>query len=610
MRKGLLVVLGFVCNVISAQIVESTFPISSRTFEGTGAIESNDTIVPPFVDDFSYDRESPTPSLWTDSYVWVNNNMPLYQNSVGVATFDGCNEYGVYYDLNANNTNQIADQLTSKYLNLQGLSNVWLSFQYQRAGMGEVPTLNDSLVVQFYSPSDSSWTQVWGEKGNGNSDAFRTAMIPVVGAQYLQKGFRFKIASYGARSGAFDIWNIDYVQLDKDRNAGDSIVTEPAFARAHPLIKGSKSYTSWPWWLDMSSNPLANRPTALTFTYRRMGTVPSGGWSLNLGRYRWEENGQLIQQQTSVPVITNTLHDQDLTFDVQVPSSALGQLNGPTTVETKVWFDGSAAGLRSNDTVRGVLELDNYLALDDGSAERMYGVENVSGSRVAQKFNINGIGANDSLLGIYFNFPRSRTGFKMAVWATADSADMPGDLLYVSDSTYVSWHWYQSDLIAYAFDSALALSGHSSLWIGYIDVGTNQNVENTIYVGLDRHQSLPTSMPRYYGDGFNWYPSLEPGVLLMRPYFRYHPDDLGSVAMDNVAPGIELYPNPSEGSLNIRVPSDKPFEVHVINMNGQEVLFGEGINEFKSEADFLSKGIYTIRVVQGTQVWHAKWIKY
>ena len=152
------------------------------------------------------------------------------------------------------------------------------------------------------------------------------------------------------------------------------------------------------------SNTIANRPNNLTFTYRRLGTVPSGGWSLNLGQYRWEENGILIQQQTAVPVITTTQHDQDLTFDVAVPAGALGTLNGPTKVTTKVWFDGSAAGTRQNDTVQGTLHLDNYLALDDGTAERAYGIENVSGSRVAQKFNTGGLGSNDSLKGISMNF--------------------------------------------------------------------------------------------------------------------------------------------------------------------------------------------------------------
>src|SRR5210317_1672048 len=506
----------------AAQVQEVSYPVASPVHEARNVAESTDTLLPPFVDDFSNGLGYPDPALWSDANVWINDAMPLYQNSVGVATFDGCNSFGKPYVPGSTNSDTLADVLTSNYLNLQGMSNVWLSFQYQRAGLGEAPSITDSLVVQFYSPVNGQWSYVWGAKGTGSADAFRTAMVPVQGVNYLQKGFRFRIAAYGARGGAYDIWNVDYVQLDKDRNASDSVITEPAFARPHPLIVGTKSYTSWPWWLDMSNN-LANRPSSLTFTYRRMGTVPSGGWSLNLGQYRWIENGNLIQQQTAVPVITNTQHDQDQTFDVGVPAAALGTLNGATTVTTKVWFDGSAAGTRQNDTVYGALHLDNYLALDDGTAERAYGIENVTGSRVAQKFNTGGLGSSDSLKGVSMNFAwynDSVYTFRLAVWAPADSGSAPGALLYLTDSVYQhSTHWDRNDFFHFELDSAVDISAYSSVWIGYVDVSS----QTTMYLGLDQERTLPNAMPRYYGDGFNWYPSLEPGALLLRPFFRYTP---------------------------------------------------------------------------------------
>ena len=86
------------------------------------------------------------------------------------------------------------------------------------------------------------------------SSSRSSVILPVQGANYLQKGFRFRFAAYGARAGAYDIWNVDYVQLDKDRNPSDTIITEPAIARAHPLIIGSGAYTSWPWWVSNASS--------------------------------------------------------------------------------------------------------------------------------------------------------------------------------------------------------------------------------------------------------------------------------------------------------------------------------------------------------------------
>jgi len=591
----------------AAQVQEVSYPVASPVHEARNVAESTDTLLPPFVDDFSNGLGYPDPALWSDANVWINDAMPLYQNSVGVATFDGCNSFGKPYVPGSTNSDTLADVLTSNYLNLQGMSNVWLSFQYQRAGLGEAPSITDSLVVQFYSPVNGQWSYVWGAKGTGSADAFRTAMVPVQGVNYLQKGFRFRIAAYGARGGAYDIWNVDYVQLDKDRNASDSVITEPAFARPHPLIVGTKGYTSWPWWLDMSNN-LANRPSSLTFTYRRMGTVPSGGWSLNLGQYRWIENGNLIQQQTAVPVITNTQHDQDQTFDVAVPSGTLGLLTGPTVVETKVWFDGSAAGLRSNDTVRGRLELDNYLALDDGSAERAYGIENVIGSRVAQKFTTGGLGNSDSLKGVAFNFVTfddDNNAFKIAVWAPADSGDAPGQLIYMSDSTYEGVRgWNIGDIMPYALDSAVDISGYSAVWIGYVDMSS----QSTVYVGLDRHRDLPNAMPRYYGDGFNWYPSLESGTLIMRPFFRYNPANMSSAEKENKN-DFKFFPNPATTTLNLLPNGDSELRIRILAMDGREVLKYRGTGQSSLDVSSLAAGAYIMQVIQGDQTWRTKWIK-
>ncbi len=592
----------------SAHAQEVSLPIAPSLPWTGGSLESTDTILPPFVDDFSRGLGIPDPALWSDANVWINDAMPLYQNSVGVATFDGCNTFGKPYVPGSTNSDTLADVLTSNYLNLQGMSNVWLSFQYQRAGLGEAPGTNDSLVVQFYSPITGQWTYAWGAKGTGNADAFRTAMIPVQGANYLQKGFRFRIAAYGARGGAYDIWNVDYVQLDKDRNASDSVITEPAFARPHPLIIGTKNYTSWPWWLDMS-NSLANRPSNLTFTYRRMGTVPSGGWSLNLGQYRWIENGNLVQQLTAVPVITNTQHDQDQTFDVAVPSSALGLLSGPTVVETEVWFDGSAAGLRSNDTVRGRLELDNFLSLDDGTAERAYGIENVIGSRVAQKFITGGLGNSDSLKGVAFNFVTfddDNNAFKIAVWAPADSGDAPGQLIYMSDSTYEGVRgWNIGDVMPYALDSAVDISAYTSVWIGYVDMST----QSTVYIGLDRHRDLPNSMPRYYGDGFNWYPSLESGTLIMRPFFRYNPADM-SVKYSEEPVEFKIYPNPATTALNIEASSRDEIVVRILALDGRLLYQQKTAPKTQIDISGYAAGLYVLEITQSDQLWRKKWMKY
>lgn len=587
--------------VATAQVQEITAVLRSAPVT-SWSVESTDTLVPPFTDDFSYPSDKPSAALWQDAKVWVNDEMALFQNSLGVATFDGLNENGFAYKENALGSDSLADVLTSAYLDLQGLSNVYLSFQLQEGGRGELPSNNDSIVVEYWSPVTADWTQVWGQKGSGTSGPFSSVILPVQGANYLQKGFRFRFAAYGARAGAYDIWNVDYVQLDKDRNPSDTIITEPAIARAHPLIIGSGAYTSWPWWVSNASS-VANRPSTLEFIYRRNGAVPSGGWSLNLGQFRWEENGVLVQQTTAVPVITNTQHNQDQTFTVSVPSAAMNSFSGPTTVSSKVWFDGSAAGFRSNDTVRGTLTLENYLALDDGSAERAYAVQNVVGGRVAQKFKVGGLGGSDTLKGMYFNFVDAgeayTSTFRMAVWAPADSGDGPGNILYMSDSLYRPFTgYYRGDMMPYDLDSSVSLNAYAEVWLGYICTSSNP-----MYLGLDQQRTLPSGMPRYYGDGFNWYQSLEPGVAMMRPYFRYSPTDM---AVEELAQDFKVYPNPSSGSLSIESPS-----AHYVlrTLTGATVAAGHVEGYDNLELHHLDAGLYILSLRTAQGIAQVKWIK-
>ena len=102
-------------------------------------VEGSDTISPPFTDDFSYASNKPSSALWQDDKVWINDEMAAFQKSIGVATFDGFNEYGFAYKENALGSDSIADVLTSNFLNLLGLTDVYLSFQIQEGGGGELP---------------------------------------------------------------------------------------------------------------------------------------------------------------------------------------------------------------------------------------------------------------------------------------------------------------------------------------------------------------------------------------------------------------------------------------------------------------------------------------
>src|SRR5690606_38479132 len=132
--------------------------------------------------------------------------------------------------------------------------------------------------------------------------------------KWKKRGFRFRIGNYGALSGSFDIWNVDYVSLRANRTAADTIIEDPAHTEPHPYL--FNNFTKIPWFHESAINYRNN----LTFYYRRNGPIPTGGWQLNLGKYRIYQDATEIARRDSVPVISNLDHNTELNFQVPVPS--------------------------------------------------------------------------------------------------------------------------------------------------------------------------------------------------------------------------------------------------------------------------------------------------
>lgn len=90
--------------------------------------------------------------------------MPILPPTIGVATFDGLNQYGLPYNKSQITNYGVADHLTSKPLDLSGLGaadSVYLSFFYQPQGIGDWPNAKDSLQVEFLNFQTSEWDVVW-----------------------------------------------------------------------------------------------------------------------------------------------------------------------------------------------------------------------------------------------------------------------------------------------------------------------------------------------------------------------------------------------------------------------------------------------------------------
>ena len=569
-------------QVEDVRILEA-MPIDVQTSQKTAVVD--DTIDLPIIDDFSQKTTIPNPSIWTDRKVYINSTIPTDLLSIGAASFDGTNEYGYPYDINKNGSDTLADVLTSKHIRFTPpVTDVYLTFLYQKGGLGEFPEAQDSLVVEFWSVQDTAWEQVWAVKGNSQGSKFRAASIPLADPKFLIDGFRFRFGAYGALNGAFDVWNIDYVQLDQNRTPNDTTIIEPAFVKTHPYLTYPFSHIPW---FHYQNQAISNE---ITFTYMRNGPPPPGGWALNLGKYFINKDGVQVKDRLTVPVITNLNHNVPIDFEVPVQPFSIANPTGEFNLFMRTWFDGTAEGLRNNDTVEISIPFKNYYAFDDGSAERAYGILNQTNARLAFQFTPL---QPDTLRGLLINFAHAGTDatdnkFRIAIWE--DNFGEPGNPIFISDSLYQpEYAPYHNGFMPFDLDTGIFISG--SVFVGMVQ----KNAE-AIHVGLDLNTVDATK--KFYGSGFVWLESLVPGTVMIRPYLKYTPLNF-AIEEPEQNLKIKVYPNPANDFIKIEVEDLVKFSWKLLNSTGQIVDIG---TRTELSTLHLPRGMYFIQIEVNGQV--------
>ena len=275
MKKILLILVilnsGLVIFPLSAQ--EQLFPLSINNVLATQQNSSsgimrlsaiNDTLILPFIDDFSRPGNYPYEGLWLDSNVYINNNYTKRPVTIGIATFDGLNQNGQPYHPSST-VDSIADVLTSRPINLivpSGDTSVWISFFYQPQGLGDVPETGDSLILQFKDTSNT-WTTIWSVKGQADT-AFQRVNIRITNAVYLFNGFQFRFYNIATVNGNRDHWNLDYVTLLKNTIANAPIL-DNALIRPQSSLLTEYSAMPYPHYKSLSSQ-LAAMKTSIEDT--------------------------------------------------------------------------------------------------------------------------------------------------------------------------------------------------------------------------------------------------------------------------------------------------------------------------------------------------------
>jgi len=506
-----------------------------------------DTLGLPFFDDFSGHSIYPDNKKWIDNFVFINNTYSDKQITEGIATFDALDNSGRMY-ADANSTGFKADQLTSKPINLSYTSsdNVFLSFFYQAGGLSDPPEANDSLTLQFYSAGDQKWYSVW-KSGGSLDQRFKPAIIRIDNERYLKKGFQFRFINYASLSadlsdpsmvGNCDIWNIDYVLLNKNRNAGDTIFPDVAYTL--PLRSLLKSHEAMPW-KQFRQVYLQEMASAFPVHYRNNDTI-----TRNVTRnfeifdvYKNSVATSFSAGATNIGPLTSVDYNVDLiyTFNTTNKDSALFRITASLKTDN---FDP-----KGNDTLIYYQAFKNYFAFDDGTSEGGYGVNGLGSKNamVAYRF-VTSMPDTLRAVKICFNdsyLDANKRDFDLMVWDNNNG--VPGNILYTRESVTVAQGSVINSFYTYTIPEGLLING--TFYVGW-----RQRSELFLNVGYD--VNTPNAGKQLYWLNGEWRQSEVPGSIMIRPVVG-GPLLITSINDTHIKNTILKYiwPNPARDFINI-----------------------------------------------------------
>lgn len=582
----------------------------------------------PFVDDFARPQSTPTAELWTDQYATINNQYVNAFYTIGIATLDAFDQDGYLYQ-GASQNSFPADTLTSQPVDLSYIASdsLYLSFFFLPKGLLDAPEAVDSLIVEFYAPTQGTWQTVWYANFNMSSsdttlatnnllanriqkrsgalclEQFHPVMLPIKAEQYLQSGFRFRFRNRASisydddlqsRTGNVDLWHLDMVYLNRDRTQADSVIDDVAISRRlNPLLR---NYRSLPWSHFSRANAY-EMYDSIFVTYRN-----TGNQTINFSR-----EFAIVDLYNNNPPYTFTGGTGDdiapgveetyprrtnyiFPFEEEQDSAAFRVTAWLVTDEFAY-----NQPYRWNDTISYVHKFKNYYAYDDGTAEGGYGLSG-AGTRngeVMVKFQSY---KRDSLQGINFYFNKSlnqsnQVYFTLVIREVQEDG-MPGEIIYEQPGNFTEYTEQTGAFTYYPLEEPFLIEG--SFYLGW-----RKTSEEMLNVGLDLNTENDPN--RYYLLNGNWSASAISGALLMRPVMgrkdlATHTEEVPLLPTNQG----KVYPNPASNYLEVDLPEKNIDAIKIIDSSGRLCKQWQQPVGTLSVAD-LREGIYLLIISQGNR---------
>jgi hypothetical protein len=552
---------------------------------------NSDPVELPFFDDFSVASYYPDQTKWLDDYVFINNTYSDKQISSGIATFDALDNNGRLYETASSYLFQ-SDQLTSQPLNLSytPADNLWLSFFYQAGGLGDSPEPDDSLTLQFLAPEENKWYSVW--KAAGTTDqTFKPAILRISDPRFLKTGFQFRFTNYASLSpnqndpsmvGNCDHWNVDYILIDRNRNAADTIFPDVAFTM--PMRSVLKNHEAMPW-KQYREIELQEMGSSVPIHYRNNDTIirnVTRNFEI-LDVYANSVSYLFTAGATNINPLTSVDYNADIVYSFNSANNDSAQFRITALLKTDE-FDP-----KENDTMVYFQTFKNYFAFDDGTAEAGYGINGLGSRNAMFAYRFRSF-FEDTLRAINICFNDSYTdankrAFDLMVWD--DNNGLPGNVLYTMEEVMVEQGQNINGFYTYKLPEKIAVND-----IFY--VGWRQRTESFLNAGLD--VNTPHSGKQFYWLNGQWQQSQVAGTVMIRPVVG---DALRVTSIDDIIYKdkklTRIWPNPASEYITIDAGDlllTGDAYITIMDLNGRELK--KTVLSERIDISSLPAGVYII----------------
>lgn len=553
------------------------------------------TLTLPFFEDFTGSSIYPDSSKWTDYQVFVNNTMGSNMISKGVATFDCLNSIGIPYDSFSNTTFRYADSLTSQPIDLGSVTpsdSLYLSFFYQPQGNGYYPLGQDSLQL-YLKTRYGGYVKVWTTSGTSLAP-FRQVMLPITDTLFLHSSFQFRFVNIAALYWSDANWNVDYIRLNTNRSATDTAIDDVGFTSSPGSLLND--YTSMPY-RQFYGFQAAERSAQFVGRARNNS---GGNQTINYGIMARDLNtGSTLLPPSGSASIIAPRTSADIVFPNYTTAITPPGTNDKVVFENTFYMDEPISGSPTdNDTIVTHQVFDNYLAYDDGSAEKSYYLNlfPTLPGKIAVEYHLN---QPDTLRGMAIYFGRqipfaNYKAFSIIVYSELAGINgaMTDTKLYQQDLYSPGYADTVNHFWIYTFNEPLVLPA------GTFYAGTMQPAESgsdSLYIGLDVNRVGGNHA--YYNVLSSWNPSLISGALMMRPILGGQVTGTLVNELKSANIGWLVYPNPATDKIQFSNLSDGKPEYFITDIQGRKIISGT-INASKSvDISSLSSGIYFVNIV-------------